>query len=208
MPSGRLDASAFHRNKDAILDVLKKNIKALRPRILEIASGTGQHATYFAGQWPQSTWWPSDIDPHNIASINAWRTHAGLENVKPAQVIDVTSKAWLDGEPFDSWTSLFDAIFVANMAHITPWPATTGLIEGAAGRLVENGILLIYGPFTINEAHTAPSNQAFDEDLKARNPDWGVRDVSAIQQTAQRHGLDLTGITQMPANNLTLILRR
>ena len=205
---GRLDASAFHRNKDAILDVLRKNIKALRPRILEIASGTGQHAAYFAGAWPQLTWWPSDIDPQNITSIDAWASHAGLDNIKPAQIIDVTSPAWLSGEPFDSWAQTFDAIFVANMIHIAPWQAALGLIEGAAKRLAEGGVLLIYGPFTINDAHTAPSNQAFDDSLRARNPDWGIRDISAIQQTAQRHGLELAGITQMPANNMTLILRQ
>lgn len=205
---GRLDASAFHRNKDAILEVLKKNIKALRPRVLEIASGTGQHAVYFAEQWPEVTWWPSDIDPQAIASINAWILHNRPGNIKPPQAIDVTSPAWLDGEAFDSWTQTFDAIFSANMIHISPWQATLGLIEGAAKRLDDGGMLILYGPFTINDTHTAPSNEAFDESLKSRNPDWGIRDVSAIQQVAQRHGLELAGITQMPANNMTLVLRR
>ncbi|MGI9464484.1 MAG: DUF938 domain-containing protein [Aestuariivirgaceae bacterium] len=204
----RRDASAFHRNKDATLDVLKKNIKTLRPRILEIASGSGQHASFIAGAWPEVTWSPSDIDPHNIASIDAWTAHSTLDNVKPAQVIDVTSPDWLNSETFDSWAQTYDAIFCANMIHIAPWEAATGLIEGAAKRLTEGGLLLLYGPFTVNDAHTAPSNQTFDDSLRDRNPDWGIRDISAIQQTAQAHGLELSGITQMPANNMTLILRR
>lgn len=204
---GRLDSSAFHRNKDAILDVLKKNIKNLRPRILEIASGTGQHAVYFAEHWPQTTWWPSDLDPRNIASIDAWTHHTGVDNVKPAQIIDVTSPDWLNGEAFDSWAQTFDAIFSANMIHIAPWQAAQGLIKGAAKRLTEDGALFIYGPFTINGAHTAPSNEAFDESLKSRDPSWGIRDISAIQQLAHENGLELTSIIQMPANNQVLILR-
>ena len=204
----RRDASAFHRNKDAILDVLRKNITALRPRVLEIASGTGQHATFVAGAWPELTWSPSDIDPHAIASIDAWITHSGLDNIKPAQIIDVTSPEWLNGETFDSWAQTYDAIFCANMIHISPWQSALGLVEGAAKRLTEGGLLMMYGPFTVNDAHTAPSNQAFDDSLRARNPEWGIRDISAVQQAAQPHGLELTGITEMPANNMTLILRR
>ena len=205
---GRLDASAFHRNKDAILEVLKKNVKRLHAGIRAANNGTGQHAVYFAEQWPEVTWWPSDLDSHAIASINAWILHKGLDNVKPPQAIDVTSPSWLGGEAFDSWTQTFDAIFSANMIHISPWQATLGLIEGAAKRLDDGGMLILYGPFTINDAHTAPSNEAFDESLKSRNPDWGIRDISAVQQTAQRHGFELAGITQMPANNMMLVLRR
>ena len=205
--SGRLDAPATHRNRDAILEVLRKSIKRSRPRILEIASGSGQHACYFAQNWPAVTWWPSDIEERNIDSIDAWVRHIGVENVKPARVIDVTSAAWRSGEVLDAWAAEFDFIFCANMIHIAPWAAVTGLIEGASKRLVPGGALFLYGPFMINGAHTAPSNQSFDDSLKLRDPEWGIRDLADVQAEAMQHGFNLQHITEMPANNLTLELR-
>ena len=134
---GRLDAPAFHRNKDAILNVLKAEVGARNPRILEIASGTGQHAAYFAEHWPRVTWWPSDLDPRQIESIDAWVRHAGVENVHPACFIDVASPAWRDGEPFDKWVRTFDAILAANMIHIARWQAATGLGRGLPVQRIE-----------------------------------------------------------------------
>jgi SAM-dependent methyltransferase len=205
--SGRLDSPSTHRNRDAILQVLKKTIPESRPRILEIASGTGQHAVYFAGKWPVVTWWPSDVEARNIASIDAWRKQAGSENVKPACIIDVSSAAWRSGAMIDTWATEFDAIFCANMIHIAPWAAAAGLLEGAAKRLKPGGAVILYGPFMVNGAHTAPSNQAFDESLKARDATWGIRDLADVQAEGMRRGFNLVHVTEMPANNLTVELR-
>ncbi|MGI9464978.1 MAG: DUF938 domain-containing protein [Aestuariivirgaceae bacterium] len=203
----RLDAPAFHRNKEAILNVLRDQIRTLHANMLEIASGTGQHAAHFAERWPQATWWPSDLDPKHIDSINAWARHTGAANIRTASLVDVTAAAWLSGDTIDRWPAIFDAILAANIIHVAPWQAAEGLIEGAAKRLAPDGALFIYGPFTCSGEHTAPSNQAFDESLRSRDPAWGVRDISQIEQVAGRHGLQVSKIIDMPANNLTLVLR-
>ncbi len=204
----RLDAPAFHRNKVAILDVLQTYIRTQYPNVLEIASGTGQHAAYFAERWPQATIWPSDVDPRSIESINAWAQHAAARNIRPASLVDVTAASWLNGEAIDQWPAEFDAILAVNLIHIAPWQAAVGLIEGSAKRLTANGTLFIYGPFSCSGEHTAPSNQAFDENLRCRNSSWGVRDISQVEQVAGRHDLQVSKIIEMPVNNLTLVLRR
>jgi SAM-dependent methyltransferase len=191
-------APATARNRDAILAVLKRVLPA-QGKVLEIASGTGEHVVHFAAALPGLTFLPSDLDEAALGSIAAWIAEAGLNNVQPPLRLDAREDAWPD---------TVDAIFTANMIHIAPWEAALGLFRGAGRSLRSGGVLVIYGPFRIAGAHTAPSNQAFDEELRARDPRWGVRDLEALQAVAAEHGLALEERVPMPANNQTLIFRR
>ena len=193
-------APATERNRDPILAVL---VRVLPPRatVLEIASGTGQHAVFFAAALPALHWQPSDRDDELLASIAAWTRVERRENVAPPLRLDVTGSTWPVSEPFD-------AMFCANLIHIAPWAACEGLMHGAGKHLVPGGVLVLYGPFKIDGAHTAPSNAAFDADLRLRDPAWGVRDLEAVAATAARHGLDLEERIAMPANNQTLVFRK
>lgn len=183
------------RNRDAILEVLRVQLPAAG-RALEIASGTGEHVAHFAAAIPSLQFQPSDPDPQRRASINAW-TH-GLANVQPAIDLDVMA----------SWPDLgVDAIICINMIHIAPWAAAEALFAGAARALVPNGLLMLYGPFKIDGAHTGPSNADFDADLRARNSKWGVRDLTEISGLTARFAFSLPERVQMPANNLCLIFR-
>jgi cyclopropane fatty-acyl-phospholipid synthase-like methyltransferase len=194
----RRHAPATARNRDAILAVLKRVLPA-QGKVLEIASGTGEHVVHFAAALPGLTFQPSDLDEAALGSIAAWIAEAGLNNVQPPLRLDATQDAWPD---------TVDAIFSANMIHIAPWEAALGLFRGAGRALRSGGVLVIYGPFRMGGAHTAPSNQAFDEELRARDPRWGVRDLEALQAVAAEHGLALEERVPMPANNQTLIFRR
>ena len=187
------------RNRDAILDVLKR---VLPPRglVLEIASGSGEHAAYFAERLPALSFQPTDPDPEALASIAAHRVASGAANLLPAHHLDVTAPAW----PIDR----ADAVLCANMIHIAPWAACEGLVAGAARVLPAGGILFLYGPYKIDGRHTAPSNQAFDGYLCAQNPAWGIRDLSEVTALATRHDLALVETVAMPANNLSVIFRR
>jgi len=193
-----LHAPATERNRAPILDALRQ-ILPPAPRVLEIASGTGQHAAWFAAQWPALRWLPSDPDPGALASIAAWRQPVA-DQVAPPIPLDVTRDAWPD--------LAIDAIFCANMIHIAPWEATPGLLDGAAALLPAGSPLVLYGPFRRDGAHTAPSNAAFDASLRARDPRWGVRDLEAVQREAVARGLVPDRILPMPANNLLVVLRR
>ena len=168
--------------------------------VLEVASGTGEHAAYFAGLFPRLLWRPSDPDPQALASIKAWRREAGLANLLPPLRLDAAAGEWPTEEA--------DAILCINMVHISPWAATEGLMRGA-GRVLKPGApLYLYGPYRQQGVETAPSNEAFDRSLKTRNPEWGVRNLEDVVAEAGKHGLALERVVPMPANNLSLVLRR
>jgi hypothetical protein len=193
----RLDYPATRRNQDAILAVLREILPA-RGRVLEIASGSGQHVAHFASALTQLHWQPSDRDRELFASIAAW-TEA-LDNVATPVEVDVTASHW----PLES----VDAIFCANMIHIAPWEACLGLLDGAARTLAGAGPLCLYGPYQRGGVHTAASNERFDASLRSRDPRWGVRDIDLVSKEANDRGFVLDRVLDMPANNLTLVFRR
>ena len=207
-PDGRLDASAFHRNHAPIWSVLAPHLASATGDVLEAGSGTGQHVVEFARQSPGLTWWPTDYDTSHLQSIEAWRAHSGLPNIRPARLIDLSAPDW--GFNADDSNRLKDltAIFCANVIHIAPWPVTEGLLTHAASRLRKGGRLFLYGPFKREGKHTAPSNEAFDQSLKSSDPSWGVRDIVDIAPIAYRNSLSLVQIEPMPANNMILIFGR
>jgi SAM-dependent methyltransferase len=189
---------APERNKGPILEVLRRVL----PRsgtVLEIASGTGQHAEYFARELPALTFLPSDVDPENLASIREWVRDAALPNLREPLELDVTSESWKVGE--------VDAVFNANMIHIAPWACAVGLFAGIR-RETTARVVVLYGPFRIGGVHTAPSNEAFDANLRERNPSFGVRDLEAVTELAEQAGLRLAERVPMPANNQTLVFVR
>jgi len=187
------------RNRDAILDVLRR---VLPPTglVLEVASGSGEHAAYFAAKLPALDWQPTDPDPHALESVAAHRAALAARNLLPPLHLDVTAERW----PVER----ADVVICCNMIHIAPWAACEGLIAGAARTLPSGELLYLYGPYKVRGEHTAPSNLAFDERLRAQNPDWGVRDLEVVAGLAERHGLALAETVPMPANNFSLIFRR
>jgi SAM-dependent methyltransferase len=187
------------RNREPILAVLRRVLPA-RELVLEIASGSGEHAAYFAKEIPGLTWQPSDPDEAALGSIAAHRADAALPNLLAPLRLDVTAKDWPVGRA--------DVVMCNNMIHISPWAATEGLIAGAERVLAAGGILFLYGPYKIGGRHTAPTNQAFDEDLRSRNPEWGIRDLADVTTLAQRCGFAAPETIEMPANNLSVIFRR
>ena len=195
----RLSAPAAERNAAPILEVLRGALPA-HGTVLEIASGTGQHAAYFAAALPGITWQPSDADARARASISAWRAHTGLANLREPLDLDVCREPW----PIDA----VDAIVCINMIHIAPWEAAQALMKGAGARVASGGVLVLYGPYRRSGAHTAPSNEAFDADLRARNPAWGVRDMEAIETLAQAQGFVCEACVAMPANNFSVVFRK
>ncbi|WP_028228321.1 DUF938 domain-containing protein [Paraburkholderia ferrariae] len=197
--SQRLSAPAAGRNAAPILDVLRGVLPA-RGTVLEIASGTGQHAVHFAAALPDLVWQPSDADPRARASIEAWRAQAGLANLRAPLELDVLREPW----PIEA----FDALVCINMIHIAPWEAAVALMHGAGARLPAGGVLATYGPYRRGGAHTAPGNEAFDADLRARDPAWGVRDMEAVEALAHAQGLVCEARVPMPANNFTLVFRK
>ena len=168
--------------------------------VLEIASGTGQHVVHFAEALPHLTFQPSDPEPASRASVAAWIAETGAANVRPPRDLDVRSPDW--------GVAAADAVVCVNMIHIAPWSCTEGLIAGAARLLPANGPLVLYGPFKRDGAHTAPSNAAFDASLRAQDPDWGIRDLEAVEALGEAHGFALDEVVEMPANNLTVVLRK
>jgi SAM-dependent methyltransferase len=197
-PDLRLYYPHVARNREPILAVLKRVLPA-RGLVLEIASGSGEHAVYFAQALPSLTWQPTDADAQALASIAAHRNAEALANLRAPLPLDVTAKRW----PVDR----ADAVICCNMIHIAPWAACAGLIAGAARVLSAGGMLYLYGPYTVGGRHTAPSNEAFDADLRARNPEWGIRDLDDVTALAERHRLEREEIIEMPANNLSVIFR-
>jgi hypothetical protein len=195
----RIYAPATQRNRDVILDVLRK-ILPPSGLVLEIASGSGEHDVHFAQSLPRLTFQPTDPTQDALASIAAWIAAAQVANVLAPLRLDVTAQPW----PVQS----ADAVLCINMIHISPWGATIGLMRGAAKILPPGAPLYLYGPYRRGGAHTAPSNADFDASLKARDPAWGVRDLEAVAAAAQAAGFTAPEITQMPANNLSLVFRR
>lgn len=195
-----MTSPAVGRNTAAILGILKAHLPA-RGAVVEIASGSGEHAVAFARALPGVTWTPSDPSAEARASIAAWAAEAGLPNLAP--VIDI------DAARPEAWPSLdVQAVVCINMIHISPWSATEGLMAGAARTLPDpGGLLALYGPFLEADVETAPSNVAFDASLKARDPAWGLRDRDAVVALARANGLHLTRRAAMPANNLMLLFR-
>ena len=191
-------APATERNRDPILDVMRREFPA-RGLVLEIASGTGQHAMHFARALPELTWQPTDLDADNRASIEAWRVE-GPKNVRPALALDATSDAW----PVER----ADVVVCINMIHIAPWAACVGLMRGAARVLAPGGLLFMYGPYRRGGEHTAPSNASFDAGLHERDPAWGVRNLEDVIDEARAAGLEHAETVPMPANNLSVLYRR
>ena len=205
---GRLDAAAFHRNHGPIWSVLANFLDGKTGDVLEVGSGTGQHVVEFAGQSPSITWWPSDYNEKHLQSIEAWRRHSKLENIRAPLRIDLLDPDWRL-PPDDSRTAGgLLAIHCANVIHIAPWRTAENLLGGAARQLRPDGRLFLYGPFMRDGRHTAPSNAEFDASLRASNPDWGVRDIADLSAVADRVGLQIAAIAEMPANNLTLVFER
>jgi SAM-dependent methyltransferase len=206
LDDGRLDAAAYHRNGAPILAVVTRVLGAAAGDALEIGSGTGQHIMGFARAMPRLTWWPSDPNPVHRRSIEAWRRHEGLGNVMAPVALDASRPDWplgAAGFPPDRGLS---AIVSLNVIHIAPWTVAEGLVAAAARYLRPDGRLILYGPYAVGGAHTAPSNAAFDASLRAQNPQWGVRDTDDIAQLAAAHGLAIAETVAMPANNLALVL--
>lgn len=207
-PDGRLDAAAFHRNHEAIWAVLEAFLRGKRGDVLEAGSGTGQHVIHFARHSPDIQWWPSDFNDAHLTSIAAWRAHAQLTNVHAPLRIDLSDPAWrLDMRDGGAPRELL-AVFCANVIHIAPWRVAEGLLAGAARVLRSDGRLFLYGPFKRDGHHTAVSNAVFDTSLHNGNPEWGVRDIDDVSQAAERVGLALENIVEMPANNLMLVFAR
>jgi hypothetical protein len=195
----RRSAPAALRNRKPIAEVLEEWLPD-RGLVLEIASGTGEHAVHFADRFPQLEWQPSDVHPDALASIRAWRAEAGLPNLREPLTIDASSASW----PIDA----ADAVLSINMVHISPWASALGLLNGAARILPAGAPLILYGPWLKDDVPTAPSNLAFDSDLKRRDPAWGLRRVEDFATAADGRGLRLMETRAMPANNMMLLLRR
>ena len=196
----RRQAPATLRNRDAILAALRRHLPE-RGTVLEVASGTGEHAVHFACALPCLAFQPSDPDPGARASIDAWAKGARLPNLRPAIALDATAPDW------ERAVGAADALLCVNMVHIAPWAATEGLMRGGARLLPAGGVLCLYGPFKRGGRHTAPSNAAFDADLRARDPLWGLRDLEAVAAEATRRGFGPPLVEAMPANNLSVLFR-
>lgn len=205
-PNGRLDAPAFHRNHAPIWQALSRYLAGRSGDVLEIGSGTGQHAGQFARQAPTLSWWPSDHLDSHIRSITAWRAHAGLENLKAPVKLDASATDWRLAEL--GLPQTFTAIFCANVVHIAPWSVAQGIF-GAAGRhLAGDGRLFLYGPFRRDGVHNSPGNEKFDAGLRRDNPEWGVRDTVELSALAAANGLRLADLIELPANNAVLVFER
>jgi len=194
----RRHAPATERNREPILAVMRRYFPE-RGLVLEISSGTGEHAAFFSRSFPELIWQPSDLDPASLESIDAWRSD-GSPNLRPPIQLDACEDDW----PIDS----ADIVVNINMIHISPWSSCQGLMRGAGRVLGEGGLLYLYGPYRIDGRHTAPSNQAFDASLQERNPEWGVRDLGDVISEAKARGLAFVEKVEMPANNYSLIFRR
>lgn len=207
-PDGRLDAPAFHRNHEAIRTLLLRFLAGKSGDVVEAGSGTGQHVVDFARHMPGIIWWPSDLNEQHLKSIAAWRAHEGLENIRPPLRIDLSDPAWCPEMHDGSGPKNLLAVFCANVIHIAPWRVAEGLFAGAGRYLSADGRLFLYGPFKRGGKHTAISNAVFDTSLREGNPEWGVRDIEALEKLAGPAGLVLVEIAEMPANNLILVFER
>ena len=195
----RREAPAAARNRQPILNTLRAHLPP-RGVVLEIASGTGEHAVHFAQALPALTFQPSDPGADQRASIDDWARTLGLANVRPALDLDASAGHW----PIDH----ADAVVCINMIHIAPWTAAVGLMSGAARVLPAGGLLFLYGPYHRNGRPTAPGNETFDRSLRQQNEAWGIRDLEEVTALAASHEFAAPDIVEMPANNLSLSFRR
>ena len=201
MAHSRLTFPAVGRNLSAIGDVLERYLPNAA-RVLELASGSGEHAVAFQQRFPSLIWQASDPDPRHCLSINAWIEHVGLTGTMPAALsLDVLARPW----PTSADWSGFDAFVCINLLHISASNCTSGLFAGAAARAEAGAVLIVYGPFMRDGIHTSPSNAAFDASLRRQNSAWGVRDLAWVQQQAASFGWTLQRVEAMPANNLSLV---
>ena len=198
-PDPRLYHAHVARNRAPILDVLKRVLPA-SGLVVEIASGSGEHAAFFAKALPGLSWQPTDIDASAFPSIAAHRAAAGAPNLLAPLRLDTTAEPWPVAQAA--------AVVCNNMIYISPWAATEGLMRGASRVLRSGGILFLYGPYKIDGRHTAPSNEEFDASLRARNAEWGIRDLGDVTALAVRHGFALVETVAMPANNFSVVFRR
>lgn len=203
--SAKQYAPATQRNREAILEVL---VQVLPPSgtILEIASGTGEHAVFMAPRLLKHKWLPSDPNPISRASIAAWSNEVKTNNLYEPLEIDASLPTWSVETQLANYSPI-TAIVNINMIHISPWAACLGLMAGANRILPPGGILYMYGPYKQNGKHTAPSNSSFDQSLKMQNPEWGVRDLDEVIQAASAQNLSFLKTFQMPANNLSVIFQ-
>ena len=199
LAAGLLESPAAERNKQPILEVLERTLPA-RGVVLEIASGTGQHVLHFARALPGLEWQPSVPDAALRPTIERRLALHPMPNVRPPLALDVRDEPW----PIER----ADALLCINMIHIAPWSAAIALFRGARARLPQNAPLVLYGPYRQGGRHTAPSNAAFDESLRARNLEWGVRDLAEVTGLAEEHGFTPVEVAAMPANNLTVVFVR
>jgi SAM-dependent methyltransferase len=200
LPEGARASPATARNREPILAVLRPRL-AEGARVLEVASGAGEHAMVLAAAMPGLSWQPTDRDPEALASIAAWRQAAGPANLAAPMVLDAAEPATWPAGPFE-------AVVCINMVHISPWAASEGLMAGAARVLTSGGRLFLYGPYIEVDVETAASNLAFDESLKSRDPAWGLRDLSAVKALAAANGLRFVERIAMPANNLIVVFEK
>ena len=194
-------APSAQRNRGPILEVLR-TVLPTEGSVLEVACGSGEHAVHFAAAFPALTWWPSDLDEAARASTDAWAAEAGLANLRPAIAVDV-------GAPSATWPVPRElaAIVAINLVHIAPWSVAVGLFDGGAARLAPDGVLVTYGPYRFADGVIAPSNAAFDADLRRRDPAWGVRDHAALVELGAARGLTCAAPIALPANNHALVFR-
>jgi len=200
LPEGARSSPSTQRNRQPILEVLAPRL-GRGARVLEVASGAGEHALFLAAALPGVRWQPTDRDTEALASIAAWRAASGAANVlAPIRLDAADAGSWPEGP--------FEAVVCINMIHISPWAASEGLMAGAGRVLTRRGRLFLYGPFLEAGVETAPSNLAFDQSLKARDPDWGIRDLAAVTALAKAHGLAFAERIAMPANNLVVMFEK
>lgn len=195
----RRSAPAAGRNREPIAEVLGEWLPA-SGLVLELASGTGEHAIFFAGRFPDLEWQPSDVHPHAIQSIAAWGASAGLPNLRPPVMLDAASPDW----PIERAAALLSI----NMVHISPWSSALGLLDGAARVLQQGAPLILYGPWFSDDIVPAPGNLEFDSDLRRRDSQWGIRKVQDFTAAAMERDFSLVETRAMPANNLMLLFRR
>jgi len=207
LPRIALTFSATARNRDYILAVLER---VLPPSgiVLEVASGSGEHAAYFAPRLPHLVWQPSDPDPQHRDSIAAWVTRAAVPNLRPPLYLDTCAGTWAAAASAENGVDAAIAIICINMIHIAPWDACLGLMRGAGTILGPGGVLFLYGPFKEDGCPTAPSNVAFDKSLRHNDPSWGVRDLGEVAAEAAVNGMTLVETVEMPANNLSVVFAK
>ena len=201
---GRLDAPAFHRTHAPILAVLSRFLGS--GDVLEIGSGTGQHAIEFCGSLPGVTWWPSDLLDSHMRSIAAWRAHAKLANLRAPTQLDASQIDWQLAER--GLPQKFSAMVCINVVHIAPWSVAEGIFAAAGRHLGNDGRLFFYGAFRRDGVHNSPSNETFDAALRRDNPEWGVRDTADLTKLGAANGLRLAELIEMPANNAVLVFER